>query len=34
VIRDEETRRGRGKQAIDRERRLFEERKDIEEAIK
>jgi hypothetical protein len=34
AIRDEETRRGRGKQAIERERRLFEERKEIEEAIK
>ena len=34
AIREEETRKGRGKQAIDRERRLVEEKKEIEEAIK
>lgn len=34
AIRDEEARRGRGKQAMEKERRLVEERKEIEEAIK
>lgn len=34
AIRDEEARRGRGKQAADKERRLQEEKRDIEEAIK
>ena len=34
AIRDEETRRGRGKQALDKERKLVEEKKEIEEAIK
>jgi hypothetical protein len=33
AARDEDNRRGRGKQAIERERRLAEERRDIEEAI-
>ncbi len=34
AIKDEENRKGRGKQAIDKERRLMEEKKEIEEAIK
>lgn len=34
AIRDEETRRGRGREAIERERRLQEEKREIEEAIK
>jgi hypothetical protein len=34
AIKDEENRRGRGKQAIDKERRLVEEKREIEEAIK
>ena len=34
AIREEEARRGRGKEAVDRERRLREEQRQIEEEIK
>lgn len=34
AIKDEASRRGRGKQALEKERKLMEEKKEIEEAIK